>query len=741
MTLSEHLRGLPDEALLTLLRRRPDLAVPTPSDLGILASRATSRLSVMRALEQLDAFALAVLDALLLLGPGTVYSDDLARLIGADVVPALRKLRELALIWGEEHALHVVGTVPQVVPYPGGLGRPAAELGLELSGLGDALAGLDGAERDVLDRLSAGPPIGATQVRATSPVARLVDLGLLARLDAATVELPREIGLLLRGDRPLGDVPVEPPAVAAPQLDPASVDATGCGQVLEALRRLEGLLDACAADPPPELRSGGIGVRDLRRLARALRVEEATAALLLEVGHAAGLLERTGKQHQVWLPTPAYDDWLALPPERRWVRVATAWLHLDRQPGLVGQRDERDRVLTALSAEGARPGAAQVRRSALSVLADLPPGSAPSDDAVVARLAWQAPRRGGRLRDAAARSALTEAETLGVTGRGAMTSYGEALVRGRDAATTLVQRLPAPLDYFLLQADLTAIAPGPLQPGLSHELTLAADVESSGGATVYRITAQSVRRALDSGRSPGKLHEMFAGHSRTPVPQALTYLIDDVARRHGGLRAGVAASYLRSDDESLLSQLTADRDVSDLALRQLAPTVLVSPAGTQELLDGLRAAGYIPVEESADGSVVVSSASPRRAVRVDVTARVTAHPARPSDEQLESVVRKLRIGDRAARAARRSPVSISTLPGVTTAATLTLLQQAARERHRICLSYVDNSGNAASRVVRPLSIGGGFLRAEDEGTETLHTFALHRITSVARVDEGSPATG
>ena len=38
------------------------------------------------------------------------------------------------------------------------------------------------------------------------------------------------------------------------------------------------------------------------------------------------------------------------------------------------------------------------------------------------------------------------------------------------------------------------------------------------------------------------------------------------------------------------------------------------------------------------------------------------------------------------------------------------------------------------RLVRPVSMGAGYLRAEDDRTEMLHTFALHRITAAVVAD-------
>ncbi len=60
---------------------------------------------------------------------------------------------------------------------------------------------------------------------------------------------------------------------------------------------------------------------------------------------------------------------------------------------------------------------------------------------------------------------------------------------------------------MLIQADLTAVAPGPLESALARRLQLVADVESRGGATVYRFTPGSVRRALDVGWSAAEVHE------------------------------------------------------------------------------------------------------------------------------------------------------------------------------------------------------------------------------------------
>ncbi|RZT88700.1 XPB/Ssl2-like helicase family protein [Pseudonocardia sediminis] len=761
-SLVDWLRGQDDETLAALLRVRPDLAVPPPADLTVLATRAGIRASVQRACEELDTVALAVLEALVVAGAETVPTDaaEVARLLGPDV-PAgtvesgLTALRDRALVWGPDDELALVPAAREVVPpYPGGLGRPASGPAAvdDLAGL---LADVDSDEQRVLDALVAGPPIGRSRGASdpSTPVGRLVARGLLLRVDTETVEMPRQVGLALRGDRPMGEIHLERPDVVTKDREPSTVDGTGAGAALELLRRADLLIDAWGRNPPGVLRSGGLGVRDLRRVAKDCDTDETTAALLVELLRAADLVGETETTQPEWLPTTTADAWRASPDEIRWAELARAWIDLPRLPGLVGRRDDADRPIAALSDSVRRPPAGRDRRRVLAALAEMPPGrSVGSAPALAELLAWRAPRRGGRLRDDVVSWTIAEATALGVVALDAMTTAGRVLLErplhdpsprsSADLSAALYAALPEPIEHVLLQADLTAVAPGRLSPELAHELGILADIESAGGASVYRFTENSLRRALDTGRTAEDVRATLAARSATPVPQSLSYLVDDVARRHGRLRGGTAASFLRSDDEVLISEVLAHADAPGLGLRRLAPTVAVSSLPLAEVLDGLRAAGFSPSAEDAGGAVLDLGergrrTEPRRRSRSGVVSE--GPPAR----QAEDLVARMRSGDALAgmrpSAERRRAAGFDTpaeaaaaIRGSTT--TLASLQDAARNRQNVWIGYVDAHGVAGERVLAPTTIGGGVVEGRDALDGEIRRVPLHRITSVAVVD-------
>ncbi|MFG2194613.1 helicase-associated domain-containing protein [Streptomyces sp. NPDC048639] len=939
-TLAEELRARPDEDLAALLMARPDLLSPVPGDLTQLATRAGTRASVVRALERLDRFTLQTAEALavapapctdeVLLGlmAGDAGDEDVARALPG----AVAALRTQALLWGGDDRLHLVRTAREVLapgtpsgavggtagPSPTGLGPTVAEVTAGMSpgrlqeiiatcglptthdpvtAVGALAALFRDRERmaallaqapeesgEILARLVWGPPYGTVPAQPSAPVRWLTDRGLLLPTAPGTVVLPREAALHLRGGLAhRTPEPLAPVVGSAAEHRPPIVDATAAGQALMAVATVEDLLKEWDLGGPSVLRAGGLSVRDLKRTATALDTDETTAAFWVELAYAAGLVASDGEADERFAPTPAGDEWLALPAERRWAALVAPWLTATRTAGTVGGQDAKGRTLSALGPGLDRSPAPLVRHRVLELLAALPEGQAVAPVTLLARLRWEhgspaagagtaahapaaraaahgssgpamngpatsatamngpatsgtsvngpaiSPATSGtsgsartaangsarsavsasaRARSAATRIAaadppappaaapddlrsrlarwtLTEAELLGVTGRGALSTHGRALLgvhaadapnvtppAARAAATAaavataaraaalLAPLIPEPLDHVLLQADLTAVAPGPLERPLAAMLELLADVESKGGATVYRFTPGSVRRALDAGQTAGDLHAFLVQRSRTPVPQPLSYLIDDVARKHGHLRVGAAFAYVRCDDDALLAEILADRRASGLRLRRLAPTVLAAQATPDLLLERLRGMGYAPAAESEEGDVVVARADAYRTPPRTAPVPVQGGPPLPDATLLGAAVKAVRAGDLAATAVTR-PVAAGAgttagagvggrttgaagrtasadggLPRTTSAETLATMQAAALTSSVVWIGYVNADGAASQRVIAPVRVEGGFVTAYDHTADEVRTFPLHRITGVAELADG-----
>ena len=583
------------------------------------------------------------------------------------------------------------------------------------------------------------------------PVDWLLARGLLVPLDAAHVELPHSVGVSLRGGFVIERFSLTPPV---PQLGATSAALrrnAALGAIAETLRLVAELLHTVREQPLVTLRSGGVGVRELKRLADTLRIELHDAGVLAELCALSGLI-RLDVDSSAWVQ-PAQLEWLALPRQEQWLWLVNAWLASERAPSLVGQpvngqaipalhRGGAGGTINALSAEAQRPDAPVVRKRILEILAELTAevatadGQAPVLDAaaVLERADWAQPRMARRF-SSLVRGVLAEAELLGLIGSGALSQIGAAIATQQpdEALGILGEHLPAALNHVLLQADLTAVAPGYLTPELTEKLLAMADAEGQGPATIYRFSVSSVRRALDGGQDAQAILDFLVEHSATAIPQPLKYLIEDTAARHARLRVGSAASFIQSDDETALLELLNTPGAAGLGLVKIAPTVLVSHSPQRETAQLLRNLGLSPaVDESEISGIRLrrTTAAPGSA-RPVYSAPRTAPAEADVDAQL-AVLRNERT-ERAAGAAGQPAAA----PGSEEATQLGLetLQKAIRLKQRVVMNVVDGMGNSVRETVVPVAVSGGRVRVFDPGKDTERVLSIHRIIDVEAAEE------
>ncbi|MBG6180881.1 helicase-associated domain-containing protein [Arthrobacter sp. CAN_A1] len=811
--LATDLAARSDARLRDLLAARPDLILPPVPDFAALAARASTRVSVQRALENLTESELDVLSAVQLSTHADTGRSTTAAWLRSDIKGATVKTLDVLL--AHLHALALLRRVPAPAdvsaadrnrrfylpvasltealgPYPAGLGRelsvlarllpgyakqlPAAVdrlrgLGLTIEGreiepagsadaaalsLHQAVSSPAGWEallalapartNDLLGKFSVSA-VGSSPAGAeddSSPIQWLLRHGLLVRLDASHVELPRAVGRAARGHFIIEQLRCDPPAPELRTIRNSLRDNAAHSAVAETLRLVTDLVAAVEASPITTLRSGGVGVREIRRLAESLRVETDEAAWLVELGSLAGLLVLDVDTSR-WRVEPG-TLWLTQDRVAQWHRLVTSWLDAQRAPSLVGTQVTAGTAVNALAAEAGRPDAPHIRSRMLAALAALStdPAGQPTEGTlspvlpvrdVIEWLTWSQPRLQRRFARLVP-GMLAEASRLGLVGSGALTELGSLIAAGEhdDAAAVLRGSLPAPLRHFMLQADLTAVAPGYLEPEVATELALLSTPEGQGPASIFRFSAESLRRAFDAGQDAPSILAFLARHSATDVPQPLTYLVEDTASRYGRLRVGRANSYVRSDDDAALSALLTDPRAAALGLVQLAPTVVISQASGLELAAVLRDLGYAPaLEGSSVPSAAGRSGSAGGAGSVTAaSSRVILNPWTLSAEDIANQVAVLR-GAGVAAAGGMSTTESDTLLGLET------LRKAIRLRSPVRLGFADSQGNSTRQILVPLSVSGGRVRVIDPANEVEKVVSIHRIMDVelVSIDEGA----
>lgn len=336
LTLAAHLRQRSRADLEAFLSARPDLMHPAPDSWGALAEQASDEVSVRDALDHLDLFTFQLLDAVVLLGDGVSrgrFEDFVgARVSRAQLDAALNRLERLALAWRDGPVLRLNAGLCHVMPSPPA-GLPAAQriaamsgqqlqsvlrnLGLSDNGsVGGRRQRLLGFLRDrnsvaarldkapaavqelLVDLVNCGSQIDCYEAAADRTRAEAVSWlrasGMLLPAGSQSFELPRELRDMVLERVQLVRLNPAPPDLHGGPPSPAEtarVDNAAILALTEVVHAVERVTEAVDVEPTALLKSGGVGVRDLKRLAAHIARSVWETSWLLELAAAAGLVQ------------------------------------------------------------------------------------------------------------------------------------------------------------------------------------------------------------------------------------------------------------------------------------------------------------------------------------------------------------------------------------------------------------------------------------------------------------------
>lgn len=754
------LGSLDADDLAGLITRRPDVTADrAPRDLTDLADLLMHRVGLARVLQGMPQPAVEVIEALqALLPPAAATGDDgvdrtrLAEIFGREpddpeLDATLQVLAQRALAWTDGDRVFLLPALQHAFMSPLGLGQPVADLlgefsaaelrqlvkqlrlpsaGTEAELIAAATAWLAEPEHvtgllkdapgimgTTLTEIADGPPFLDIPllIGRSDPVYWALAHGLLVNCEYDRLEMPREVGLAIRGAGWYAPFHPVPPSPRLTPIDPAAVRGEAGNAASDLLDRLAALAEECATAPAVILRTGGVGVRELRRLGKAIGVDEVMVRFLLELAVAADLIAPGSGGYR---PTAVFRKWRAKEPARQLAAVLPAWYALPSIT-LDGSPDP------ALVPDEAGPVAVALRPVLLRVLDELPPSTGITEtEAFFSLVRWSAPIPLVAVDEAPPllEGLWNELVAVGACAHGAISPLGRALVEETPIVDAAGRMLRSVVGTARFQADLTVIVGGVPAPEVREILDASAGREARGAASIWRFSQKSIRRALDGGLSTvdliARLRAIAAGGE---LPQPLEYLINDAGRQQGALRIRAVGCVVYADDADQVAELVGTRALSALALTPLAPTVLASAASPDATLEALRKAGYAP---TVDGAAMAVEAKTRPPRAVATPRKSAVDPA--------ALARTL--------LAARTPAKDDTCGQIAKAApqlserAVRLLASAVEQGTMVRIDYTDTKGQVSTRIIEQAALDGRRLEAWCHLRDDERAFQLDRIAAV-----------
>jgi Helicase conserved C-terminal domain len=423
-----------------------------------------------------------------------------------------------------------------------------------------------------------------------------------------------------------------------------------------------------------EVGKAGLALPDVKRFALLLGVEREQVRELWELAHSNNLV---AVQDSRWVLGGMAGAWLEADVIKRWNYAVESWLKL------LGQSSGKELGLELAPADSRT--FAQLLADVYP-LADVSPGS-----------------RGAKL--------AAHAELLGLTSKGAMQPWFIDVIEGSlESATGLVrQYFPAHQPRVILQADLSVVAPGPLDERVELELREFVEADSVGLASHFRISALSISYALERGHSVADIRDSLLRISGQVLPQPVDYLLNDVSKRFGRIKVvadeSTGGCFIRVNEPTLAIELVNDLRHRIIALRQLEPELLFSKYSVDVVYFTLRDFGHLAVRATDKGEVI---APVKLSQRVGTT---------PKPDAIETMVERLRGSEQ--KAAEGDDES-----------KLRQLQLAIKNKASVRVIYSGKDAVQYEFLLEPVGVANGRLRARDRKADIERTLPLANIVSL-----------
>lgn len=170
-----------------------------------------------------------------------------------------------------------------------------------------------------------------------------------------------------------------------------------------------------------------------------------------------------------------------------------------------------------------------------------------------------------------------------------------SLVTGRPVSSPDEVFDGVPLeDSFFLQGTFEMLVPANIEPSILWRIEHIADLVKPDQMLIYRITRQSIYRALSTGMSSQSILGFLGRHSKNDIPQNVSYSIEEWSKGYGRVEF-VDALVLQCDTEDLANEIRASKRMQPFVIGQISPRhLIIDRTKHVEALEALQGDGYMP---------------------------------------------------------------------------------------------------------------------------------------------------